>query len=352
MNSRMIATIVRKDLVLFFKNRYFAVVTIAGLVAYTAIYYIMPRELDETLDIGIVAPELPPAFVSSLTDEGIDLNVQEDEETLRQAITDGDLPVGVVFPSDIAPTIAAGEQPEVQVYFNADLPEEFRDIYPILIEEWIALMIGTPLSIDATEHVLGPDRAGVQVPPRDRMLPMLAVFLLFVETLGLASLISSEIGEGTISALLVTPLQVEGLFVGKAIVGIGLAFTESTLLMAFTGGLTFQPAIILTALLIGSLLVTGLGFLVASISKDMMTVMGYGMVVLIVMGIPAFNVLLPGLTTDWIRILPSYYLVDTVHQVLNFGAGWGEVASNLAILLASSIAICGFGVLVLRRRYR
>jgi ABC-2 type transport system permease protein len=352
MNARMITTLVRKDLVLFFKNRYFAVVTIFALVAYTAIYYIMPREVDETLDIGIVAPELPAAFATSLREEGIDLRVQEDESSLKEAITEGVLPVGVVFPSDLLPSIAAGERPHVQVYFNADLPEEYRDLYPILVEEWISLMLGTPLAIDATEHVLGPDRAGAQVPPRDRMLPLLAVFLLMVETLGLASLITSEIAEGTIKALLVTPLQVEGLFVGKGVTGIGLAFSESAALMAVTGGLSHQPLVVLAALLIGALLVTGIAFLVAAISKDMMSVMANGMLVLLVLTIPAFNVLLPGLTTDWVRILPSYYLVEAVHQVINFGASWGEVAAELITLLAFAVVICGFGVLVLRKRFR
>lgn len=352
MNASMIATIVRKDLVLFFKNRYFAVVTIVGLVAYTAIYYIMPRTVDETLDIGIVAPELPPAFATSLRGEGIDLQVQEDEATLKEAITEGDLPVGVVFPSDLLPSIATGDRPEVQVYFNADLPAEFRDLYPILVEEWISLMLGTPLAIDATEHVLGTDRAGAQVPPRDRMLPMMAVFLLFVEMLGLASLISAEIADGTIKALLVTPLQVEGLFVGKGITGTGLAFMESGILMAVTGGLSEQPLVILTALLIGALLVTGIAFLVASISKDLMAVMANGMLVLIVLAIPAFNVLLPGLTTDWVKILPSFYLVEAVHQVINFGASWGEVADELITLFAFALAFGGAGVLVLRRRFQ
>ena len=68
MNRDMIGTLVRKDLLLFFKNRYFAVITIMGLIAYTIIYYIMPRAVDQTLEIGLVQGGLPQAAITAFAD--------------------------------------------------------------------------------------------------------------------------------------------------------------------------------------------------------------------------------------------------------------------------------------------
>jgi hypothetical protein len=85
-------------------------------------------------------------------------------------------------------------------------------------------------------------------------------------------------------------------------------------------------------LLLGSLLVTGLGFLIASVAHDLMSVMGWGIVAIVAMSLPAFSVLLPGLTTGWVRAIPSYYLVDAMNQVLNYGAGWAEVSGHLLAL--------------------
>jgi ABC-2 type transport system permease protein len=173
-----------------------------------------------------------------------------------------------------------------------------------------------------------------------------------METMGLASLISSEVVGGTLHALLVTPLRIEGLFLGKGITGVGLAFSETALLMAVTGGLNHQPLLILTLLLLGAAMVTGIAFLVGASSKDMMSVMGWGILVLLLLAIPSMNVLLPGLTSDWIRILPSYYLVDAIHRVANFEASWAEVIGNIFALLAFVGAFLALGIGVLRRRLR
>jgi ABC-2 type transport system permease protein len=245
-----------------------------------------------------------------------------------------------------------GEKIQAHIYFSAELPQELREIYPIMVEEWISTMSGQSLNIEATEEILGPDRAGNQIPPRDRMLPLFAVFLLMVETLGLASLISSEIVGDTLRALLVTPLSVEGLFIGKGITGVGMAFTETALLMMFTGGLSDQPLLILTALFLGAMLVTGIAFLIASVSKDLMSVMAWGILVILLLAIPSFSVLLPGLTSDWMKVVPSFYLVDAVHRVTNFEASWAEVRVDLLALLGFAIVFLSSGVWVLRRRLR
>jgi len=213
-------------------------------------------------------------------------------------------------------------------------------------------MVGQPLNIEASEEVLGIDTAGAQIPPRDRMLPLFAVFVLLMETLGLASLISAEIEGGTIQALLVTPMRVEGLFTGKGVTGVSLAFVQTLLLMGVTGGLEQQPLLILTALLLGALLATGIAFMIASVARDMMSVIAWGVLAIVALSIPALGVLLPGTISDWIKIIPSYYLVDTVHRSANFNAGWGDVGQNLLVLLACALAFLWLGVVAVRRKYR
>ena len=73
---------------------------------------------------------------------------------------------------------------------------------------------------------------------------------------------------------------------------------------------------------------------------------------IVVLAIPAMNVLLPGLTTDWIKIIPSYYLVDSVHRIMNFDATWGAVWSNILILAAFAVVFLSLGVFALRRQFR
>ena len=352
MNGRIISALIQKDLQIFFSNQFFALVTGLALVGYAAIYFLMPSAVDETVEMAIYAPNLPQQFADSLTDDGVILKNMESKAALETAVTDNDYAVGVVVPENLNQKLLAGEQGQIELFFSPDFPEELKEAYVIFFEEIGYILSGQALNIQANEQVLGIDRAGNQIPQRDKMLPLFAVLILTVETLGLASLISTEIEAGTLRALLITPMRMEGLFLAKGIVGVGLAFFQSVLLMAVTGGLSQQPLLIIVALLLGSLLVTGLGFLLASVSTDIMSVMAWGVPVILLLSLPGFGLLLPGLTTDWVKAIPSYYLIDTVYQAANFNLGWADAVGNLLILLVVSLAVIGLGIAVLRRKFQ
>ena len=138
--------------------------------------------------------------------------------------------------------------------FITDKKEEF-------LQAGVKAVHSKVLTGDVSEEILGEDLVGKQIPLRDRMLPMIAVFILIFETLGLANLLSGEIEARTLQAILITPLRVRELFTGKSITGIGMAFSQALILVAVTGGLSNQAGIVLLALFLGALLATGVGFL-------------------------------------------------------------------------------------------
>ena len=259
---------------------------------------------------------------------------------------------GISLPADYSQKLAAGQSPLVRVFFPSDAPDELKEAITTLIQEAAFLESGQLLNVELAAEVLGVDRAGAQIPPRERMLPLMAVLIIMLETMGLASLISEEVEGKTIQALLVTPMNVKGLFLAKGAVGVTLAFGQAMLFMAIVGGFSQQPLVVMVALLLGAILATGIGFLMASLSKSLMSVFAYGMMALIVLIIPAFGILFPGTISGWVQAIPSYYLVDTVHLAANFGFGWGEVWDNLLILLGCDVAIFGLGIWALRRKLR
>ena len=165
------------------------------------------------------------------------------------------------------------------------------------------------------------------------MRPLLALFIIFMEILGLSTLISEEVERHTAHALLVTPTSVIDFFTAKSLAGIGIAFIQAVLFMAIVGGMNTQPVIILVALLFGAALATGISFLVSAQAKDFMSVLAWSVPALVILVVPTFGVLFPGAVTGWIKIIPSYYLVDTIHRVANFGYGWEDIWLNLVILI-------------------
>lgn len=352
MNGRIISTLLLKDLKLYFANRFFAFITVLGLVFFVAIYLLMPNDVDETLVMGMVAPDnLPTEMFAEMEENGLTIEEAATEADLRTAIAAGDYSVGIILPDDFLLQLMAGEQPQANIFFTADFPVELRETYAILVQEVAYAVSGRQLEIDVTEEILGFDTTGDTVPYRDRLVPLLAFAILMMETLGLASLISSEVETGTLRALLVTPLRVEGLFVSKGLLGVGMAFSQVLLLMVVTGGLSQRPLLIVVTLLLGSLLITGIAFLIASVARDMMSVMGWGVLIMLLLFIPALAVLIPGLLTSWVRLIPSYYLIETINQAANYNVGWDALGQNLLILLLISIVALGLGVTTLRRKF-
>ena len=352
MNLRIIAAMLKKDLALFRSNRFYMLITVIGIVFYIAIYFLLPADVEEELDLAIYAPVVPSAFTLLTEEEGIAITYFTNEETMKNAVEDGDYQVAVALPVDIIEVWAAGGKPEIKVYYSSGAMVEVKDAIVALVKELSYIQTGDSLNVDTTSEILGPDMLGDQVALRDRMRPLLAIFILLVEILTLASLISIEIEQGTARALLVTPVRISGLFISKGILGVGLALLQAVLFMLIVGGFNHQPLIILTTLVIGSIMVVGIGFLLASITRDVMAVTGWGILILIILAIPGFGITIPGLLSSWAKVIPSYYLTDTVNRVANYGAGWSDIGLNLVILTGVTIVFIWGGMEALRRRYR
>ena len=352
MNRRIVGALIAKDFKLFFRNRFFAFITVLALVAYIGIYFAMPRSINETLVIGLHATPALHSVFELAGEEGLTFEAVESDEAAREAVDEGQYEAAIVLPDDIMEKLTAGQDVRVDVYFPSDAPDEFKDWITVFLEELAYSLSGQALTVDVSYQVLGTDMVGMQIPPRDRMLPLFAVIIIVMEMMGVATLLSEEIHGGTARALLVTPMTVQGLFVAKGLMGVSLAFGQAVLLLVAVGGLNRQPLPILVALLLGAILITGLAFLAASLAKEMMAVLGLCMVVMVILMVPTFGVMFPGMVSDWARIIPSYYVVDTVHLAANFGIGWSGVWDNLLILLGFDIVFISLGILMLRRKLR
>jgi ABC-type Na+ efflux pump permease subunit len=350
MNWTSIRALIEKDVMLFFRNRFFALITIGALIMYIVIYFIMPSEVDETLRIGFFVDELPAEFTQELEAEGLEVYYADSVSDLKDAVLNAEVTAGFAFPPDFMNSLAGQSAPQVEVFFPSDLPQEAKDLYILLLKELSFTLVGQPLNIEFSEEVLGDDLVGQQIPLRDRMLPLIAVFVLMFETLGLANLISGEIEARTLQALLITPLRVRELFTGKSITGVGMAFLQALILIVITGGLSNQPVIILLALFLGALLATGIAFLLASSGSDLLGILAWGILAILILILPALGIIFPGTISNWAKLIPSYYLIDTVNRAINYGISNQQAVTNLVILLLIDVVFLWLGITALRRK--
>ena len=338
MNIQVIRTLVSKEITLFFRNKFFAVITVLALVAYIGIYLAMPSSVDVEIEVGLYTEGgASPEALARFEANQITVIEAESEKALKEAVEDGEYPGGII--------LVEGEETQVKLYLSAESAQEVNDALEILVNT-----VFNETTINFTFEILGNDLGGESLAMRQRMLPLFAVIILVMEVMGLSTLIAEERSTKTLQALLVTPMSISDLFIAKGIMGVGLAFSQASIMMLVVGGLSSQPHLIISVLFFGAMLVTGIGFLIGSVGKDMMSNIGWMMLAMFVLMVPPLTIMFPGTSAPWIKIIPSYYIVDTVHRVINFNAGWADVWQNIGMTLLFGVAFLMLGVEVLKRR--
>jgi ABC-2 type transport system permease protein len=103
-------------------------------------------------------------------------------------------------------------------------------------------------------------------------------------------------------------------------------------------------------ILLGAMMVAGIGMITGSAGKDFMGTLMYGMIFMLLLAIPAFAVLFPGMASTWVKILPSYGIVEGMVRTTIYGKGWAESVPYLAHIAFWDTIILGSGLLVLKKK--
>ncbi len=355
----IIRAIVGKDLREFSRDKFFMLITVLGLVAYVALYWFLPSDVEESISVGIHQSGMDSLFAELEEDGGIEFTLVESRVDLETALGFGDsepdnkLDIGLEFPPDFLSTVSAGEVASVSVLVGPEVPQEIRSAMSSMVREIAYALAGDELPVTRLpeeEIILGQDRAGSQVPIQDKFRPLLAFFVLIMETMALGALVAAEIQSRTVTAILVTPAKVSDFLAAKAILGTLLAFSQVTLLMVLVRGFDNNAPLMITTLLLGSALVTGFGLLIGSSGKDFLNQIFYSMALLIPLSIPAFGVLFPGAAGPFVQLLPTFGLVDAMVGISIDGAGWRDVASSLGMLAAWVLIAFALGLTLLKRK--
>ena len=354
----MIGALIWKDIKLFFRNQFFSVMTILGVIAFIGVFYLMPGTLDDTIAIAVYLPPDVDTDTRQFLIDTLEAEPLQSESSLYSSVEKGDHQAGVVLTADTIDRISRGEPVTLEIFTapgtSLELEQALKDIFTVGFNN-LQINSGTnKINVDDNITVLGPDLLGIGEPIslRDRMLPLLILTTFSIELMGLANLISEEIERKTAQALMVTPLTSNQFFLSKAVMGTGLALIEVLVIILATGKITTSPGIVFAALLTGSLMITGVGFLIASIARDLLSVISWSTLFLLILSLPGISIIFPTMAGSWIKVIPSYYLSDVLTKTLNYGSGWRDAFLSLGILAASGLIMLFIGSYLLKRRFQ
>ncbi|MBM4235971.1 MAG: ABC transporter permease [Firmicutes bacterium] len=403
--GRLLAAVLKKDIRIYSRNSIYLFLTILSLVFFVAIFWIVPDSVDEELPFAITPP-LSVIFAESKTaletagipvddatrlaelestfkEEGLQLIEFAGADELQRAISgellvyktaEGgyifldpeldqkapkgaskvNLGVGISFPPTFFSAVLLQQKPQVTVYADAAVPEEIRGAMQGFVRELAFSLAGKELPVELPPEdtiILGRDRVGEQISMRARMRPLIAFFIMMMETFALASLISNEVLQRTVTALLVTPLRVGHFLLAKTIFGTILALIQAVIVLVLVGAFTVDNwLLLLLIVLLGSLIFTAVAMLVGSAGKDFIGQLMFSLLFLIPLMIPAFAVLFPGSVASWVRVLPSYPIVKLLYDVTIHETLWADSLALLGNAALWSLVIFAAGLFVLKRK--
>jgi ABC-2 type transport system permease protein len=352
-----VRAIVAKDLRLFTRDRFYALITGIGLLFYVAVFWGLPAEVEETWTIGVYLPggaDLLTEGLDATTAEGFEVVPFSSAAALETAVRAADeVAAGLAFAPDFLPATAAGERTTVQVLVPGAAPALLGEALSAAVRELAAAVAGQvpPVTLpDEEALIVGVDRAGELLPLRAQLRPLLLFVVLLVEMFALASLVASEVAQRTITAILATPARVRDVLAAKTLLGSSLAFSQVLVLGALTGAFARQAPLVLLVLLLGAVLVTGVGLLVGALGRDFVAIVFWSMLAFVPLAVPAFALLYPGTPAWWIQALPTYGLAEILVQTTGYGTGIAELVPELLLLLGWCLAILAAGAGVLARR--
>lgn len=340
-----ILAILQKDARHLMRNPLALGVMAAGLVGYSTLYWLIPGESAEPYHVGIAHHGLGRAVAEArVRNEGRGFELVEFDaaEKLYAAVADPDegaarLLAGVHFPDDFSDAVRAGRPTTVSVYYDGAVSREQTDFLHAEFREFAFRAAGHPIPIrspDRSKVMVGAELAREVAPIATLLRPALATLILLFEILLIALLTSAETRSGVAAAILATPVRLGDFLLAKATFGVGVAFCQAVLLCLLIGAFAKGAGLVLCSLLLGAMLVGGCGFFAGSRGRDMMGAVGWSLVFLLPMAVPAIASLLPGSSSGWIRLIPTWPLVEVLTRVTVEEAGLRDISLLMAQLVA------------------
>jgi ABC-2 type transport system permease protein len=339
----------RKDAIAALRNKLILLGLFAGII-FALVYYILPATVEETFHLAAYGDSELFSELAEAEEEGVIIDFFPSEEAVKEAVNKGDYIAGIIFPRDMG-QILAGQKPEVTLYFNSEQPESVRtsiEYFVQLAVEYMAFGIEVP---EMEAEILGEDMAGRHIPLREMSIPLYVVMALVMEMWTIATLIVEESAAGTMRAVLVTPATPSDVITAKGIVGVGYTLCVAGAILILTQSLRGNLPVLLLGIVLGAIMAVSLGLFFGSLTENITGSYAYVSVPLLVLMLPALLIFFPDISLSVIKGIPTYYLVNTINQILNHGAGLQEVWKDFLVIAICNVIFFGLGVYALRRRY-
>jgi ABC-2 type transport system permease protein len=337
MNLRRVAVLLGKELISGPRNFIFILAILAPILLTLVFSLLFGTWFSDKAKLGIADEghsELP------LLAAEIDSLIVRDYETnseLRDAVSAGEVDVGVVLPSDFDNRIAARESTELKAYIWGESLLKYRAVLGTTLVALIRDIAGQEPPVEIITTTLGDAQT---LPWEDRLLPFIVMLSLLIGGLMVpATSMVQEKQNRTLRALTVTPTTLADLLAAKGSLAILVSVFMGSVTLALNRAWGGEPLLLLVALVLGAMMAAGIGLLLGVLVKDINTLFATMKSMGIVLYAPALVYMFPEIP-QWIgKIFPTYYLIQPVIEIIQKGASWKDVLPEFIILVVLIVVL-------------
>ncbi len=352
MSIRRMAVLFRKDLQYGSRNVVFIIAIILPLVLSLVMGLLFGTVFAETPRLGITYSGTSQFAVDLLASDFMVVREYPSQDALLADLETGGVEVGLALPENFDAAVQSGEITDVTFYIWGQSLVKNRAIIMAAVTDDLVTLTGreSPIAVNA---VLVGDRAALSW--QQRLLPLVVLMSIMIGGIMVpATAMIDERQARTLRALTVTPLGMGEVFLTKGLMGVLLSVFSGVAILTLNGGWGPNPALLLVVLALGGTLAAAFGVFLGAQVKDLQTLFAVIKAMGILLYAPGFIALFPDSIPQWIaRFFPTYYVMQPVLDISQRGAGLGDIAVDLVILVGiTALLIIGLGLSAERLQVR
>ena len=346
MSARRLGRILRKDLALGPRSPIFLWMIVLPIALTIILQFAFGQLLDPEPRLGIV-----DAGRSEMTSEiermdGIELTLVEDIEDLKARVEANDLDAGLVLPAGFDQAVRAGERPELRFYVGGESLASNRIILMVTTLDLVREIEGraAPVTVDIVSF------GAAGLPISVRLIPVIVFYALTIAGIFVpGSNLVEEKEQGTLMAMLVTPVKISEVLAAKWVLGVVLASAMATVTLLLNQALGANWLEVVAVVLVAAALSSMIGLLIGTVAKDSTTMFGIVKGLGIFLFAPAAFYIFPE-WPQWIaKLFPLYWVIEPIWTVAVMGGSIGEVWLELGVALGITAALVPLVATVARR---
>ena len=264
---------------------------------------------------------------------GVEVTTLGSTRELKDGVRANDYDAGLVLQKGFDRDVRDGNRPKLNFFIGGESLASNRIILSVTTLDMIRELEGSVAPVTVKLKTTG----GPTVPLTARLLPLLVMYAVLIAGLFVpAASLVEEREKKTIDAVLVTPVQMPDVLIGKAGLGIILAMATGVMTLVLNNAFGVNPGALLVVLFLASLMSAEFGLILGAVAKDANTLFTFIKSIGIVLVAPVIFFIWPGLP-QWIaKVFPTYYFLSPLYEVAINDQTLGEVGFDLAI----GFAIC------------